>query len=169
MPRLTDSERERIIGEIGVGTNVREVANRHNVHVSKVYRLMNKFVQNGDVIDRQRSGHHRPPALRTTSSNNSPPRSCSSTSISSRPIQNSCFCGQNECGNSWKGHQWQNCEKETSICGTLLPSSTQKAIFDGVPPPSQDGMGPTTSCMETKGPLKSPFHRWGPHVLSTRQ
>ncbi len=56
MPRLSDSERERIIGEIGVGTNVREVANRHNVHVSTVYRLMNRFLQNGDVINRQRSG-----------------------------------------------------------------------------------------------------------------
>ncbi len=59
MPRLSDSERERIIGEIGVGTNVREIANGHNVHVSTVYRLMNTFLQNGDVIDRQRSG--RPP------------------------------------------------------------------------------------------------------------
>ena len=59
MPRLSDSDRNRMIGEIRAGIKPSEVALRYNVHRSAVYRLMNKFTQDGDVVDRPRSGRPR--------------------------------------------------------------------------------------------------------------
>ena len=59
MPRMSDSDRNRIIGEIRAGIKPSEVALRYNLHRSAVYRLMNKFTQDGDVVDRPRSGRPR--------------------------------------------------------------------------------------------------------------
>ena len=59
MPRLSDSDRNRIIGEIRAGIKPSEIALRYNIHRSSVYRLMNKFTQDGDVVDRPRSGRPR--------------------------------------------------------------------------------------------------------------
>ena len=59
MPRLSDSDRNRIIGEIRAGIKPSEIALRYNIHRSSVYRLMNKFTQDGDVVDRPRSERPR--------------------------------------------------------------------------------------------------------------
>ena len=59
MPRLSVSDRDRIIGEIRAGIKPREVALRYNVNRSTVHRMMNTFTQEGDVVDHKRSGYPR--------------------------------------------------------------------------------------------------------------
>ena len=127
MPRLSDSDRNRIIGEIRAGIKPSEVALRYNVHRSAVYRLMNKFTQDGDVVDRPRSGRPRVTDAREDRAmlmehRRNPYRSAAETArvtirhhgrrISDRTVR-----------------------RRLHAVGLFFSPPTEKAFYDGLPPP----------------------------------
>ena len=59
MPRLNADSRQRALGNLEAGMDARQVARAFGVHVSTIYRLTDRFLQNNNVVDRPRSGRPR--------------------------------------------------------------------------------------------------------------
>ena len=114
MPRLSDSDRNRIIGEIRAGIKPSEVALRYNVHRSAVYRLMNKFTQDGDVVDRPRSG--RPRVRRPSGPRNADGKP-------EKSIQISCRDCQGHYWTPWTADQRPHCTPEAARCRAVFGNS----------------------------------------------
>ena len=54
MPRLNADSRQRALGNLEAGMDARQVARAFGVHVSTIYRLTDRFLQNNNVVDRPR-------------------------------------------------------------------------------------------------------------------
>ena len=59
MPRLNTDSRQRALGNLEAGMDARQVAHAFGVHVSTIYCLTDRFLQNNNVVDRPRSGRPR--------------------------------------------------------------------------------------------------------------
>ena len=59
MPRLNADSRQRALGNLEAGMDARQVARAFGVHVSTIYRLTDRFLQNNNVVDRPRIGRPR--------------------------------------------------------------------------------------------------------------
>ena len=55
-PRMTFEQHERAIRMLTTGMSARDVARHFQSHKSTISRLLNKFQQTGNVVDRPRSG-----------------------------------------------------------------------------------------------------------------
>ena len=58
-PRMTFEQRERAIGMLTAGISTRDVARHFQRHESTIGRLLNRFQQTRNVVDRPRSGRPR--------------------------------------------------------------------------------------------------------------
>ena len=59
MPRLNADSRQRALGNLEAGMDARQVARAFGVHVSTIYSLTDRFLQNNNVVDHPRSGRPR--------------------------------------------------------------------------------------------------------------
>ena len=59
MPRVSDVDRARIVGQLETGASSRTVALRFGIAPSTVSRIYRKFVETNNVKDRSRSGRPR--------------------------------------------------------------------------------------------------------------
>ena len=59
MPRLNADSRQRDLGNLEAGMDARQVARAFGVHVSTIYWITDRFLQNNNVVDRPRSGRPR--------------------------------------------------------------------------------------------------------------
>ena len=55
-PGMTFEQRKRAIGMLTAGMSARDVARHFQRHKSTISRLLNRFQQTGNVMDRPRSG-----------------------------------------------------------------------------------------------------------------
>ena len=56
---MTFEQRERAIGMLTAGKSARDVARHFQRHESTISRLLNRFQQTGNVVDRPKSGRPR--------------------------------------------------------------------------------------------------------------
>ena len=66
-PEMTFEQRERAIGMLTTGMSARDVAQHFQRHESTISRLLNRFQQTGNIVDRPRSGRPREDHFLTTS------------------------------------------------------------------------------------------------------